>query len=98
MAVWKLWHLAAIVGAIWFTTIFLGIIMGSLIYGVGPISGGASTGVLKTEGLQINMVRSRSRMGRCLAAVAIPASCSTRHLPRPSAQRVALEAGPTAAR
>lgn len=50
---WEAKHVAALLCFVWFTTILLGVFIGSLLYGVGPHSGSVSMGVLYSEGVEI---------------------------------------------
>jgi hypothetical protein len=53
LRVWTWKHIAALTGAVWCTTICLGMIIGSLIYGLGLREGSVDMGVLYSEGIEI---------------------------------------------
>ena len=53
LAFWTWKHIAALTAAVWCTTICLGMIIGSLIYGLGLRSGTVDMGILYSEGIEI---------------------------------------------
>eukprot|EP01043_Picozoa_sp_COSAG02_P042975 COSAG02_NODE_3702_length_6361_cov_5.354519_1_plen_357_part_00 len=53
LRVWTWKHILALTGAVWCTTICLGMIIGSLIYGLGLRSGSVDMGILYSEGIEI---------------------------------------------
>jgi hypothetical protein len=50
---WQWKHIAGVVCFLWFTTIFIGMIVGGMVYGIGLREGSVEMGVLYSEGVEI---------------------------------------------